>query len=92
MKSGKNTRECFVETKIGLIAVEMFRMKTLTEGLSGIGYDALFAILEIKTFGGKVFWFYDVPEYIWYEWRSVENPTAFFNKHIVGKFEVIRVE
>ncbi len=72
--------------------VEVLRCRSVTEGIAGMGYDALFEILEIETTDREVFWFFDVPEHIWYEWRSVNNPTAFFYTHIADKFDAKRIE
>ena len=71
--------------------VEIKRIKSVTEGISGMGYDALYAILELITSEGEVLWFYDVPESIWYKWRSAENQTAFFYTYIAGKYKVKQV-
>lgn len=91
MISIKGKRKNTAKTVVKHVAVEMFRTKSRTEGITAIGYDALFAILELETCGGEVWWFYDVPEHIWYKWRSAENPTAFFYTYIVGKFRVEQV-
>ena len=91
MESIKEKRKDATEVVTMKVEVEMFRTKSRAEGISGMGYDALLAILELETCGGEVWWFYDVPEYIWYKWRSAENQTAFFYTYIAGKFKVEQV-
>lgn len=80
-----------VKCGVRMDGVEILRVKSIIEGVTGMGYDALFAILELETCGGEVWWFYDVPEHIWYKWRSAENQTAFFYTHIAGKFRVEQI-
>ena len=66
----------------------MIRTKTMIPGISSAGYDALCAILELEFLpNGEVWQFYDVPEYIWYEWRQTKEAAVYFHTHIVGRYE-----
>ena len=66
----------------------MIRTKTMIPGITSAGYDALCAILELEFFpNGEIWQFYDVPEYIWYEWRQSRETVVYFHTHIVGRFE-----
>ena len=66
--------------------VELTRIKVLMEGVDVIAYDALFGILEIRMTSGTVWWFFDVPEVVWYQWRQADNGVTFFHTYIAGKY------
>lgn len=66
----------------------MTRTKTMIPGISSAGYDALCAILELEFISdGEIWQFYDVPEYIWYEWRQSREAAAYFHTYIAGRYE-----
>ena len=56
-------------------------------GIVSAGYDALCAVLELEFFpDGDIWQFYDVPEQVWYEWRSSRETVIYFHLHILGKY------
>ena len=65
----------------------MIRSKTMIPGIVSAGYDALCAVLELEFFpDGDIWQFYDVPEQVWYEWRSSRETVIYFHLHILGKY------
>lgn len=92
MNSIKEKRRETVKSIEYMEGIELLRIQSVTEGIAGMGYDALFAILEVKLPVGEVWWFYNVPEDIWYKWRETQNKTAFFHTHIEGKYKAERVK
>ncbi|MCH5275220.1 MAG: KTSC domain-containing protein [Lachnospiraceae bacterium] len=70
----------------------MRRIKTMIPGISGAGYDALYAILELEFLpGGEIWQFYDVPEQVWYEWRQSKEAVVYFHTHIAGRFAARKI-
>lgn len=70
----------------------MTRTKTMIPGILSAGYDALCAVLELEFFpDGEIWQFYDVPEQIWYEWRSAKEAAVYFHLHISGKYAARRI-
>lgn len=70
----------------------MTRIKTMIPGISGAGYDALCAVLELEfVSGGEIWQFYDVPEQIWYEWRQSREAIVYFHTRIAGRFTARRI-
>ncbi|HKM34743.1 MAG TPA: KTSC domain-containing protein [Lachnospiraceae bacterium] len=67
--------------------------RMMLEGISSAGYDAQKQILEIKfSADGQVWQFYDVPEYVWYEWRRVKEMQVYYHTKIFGKYRSKLVE
>lgn len=61
--------------------------RMLLDGGISAGYDALHQILEIKfSDDGEIWRFYDVPEFVWYEWRMVKDMQVYYHTKIFGKY------
>ena len=59
--------------------------RMMLEGIGCAGYDALYQILEIEFSTNRQIWqFYDVPEHVWYEWRSVREMRTYYHTKIFG--------
>lgn len=67
--------------------------RMMLEGISSAGYDALHQILEIVfSDDGQIWQFYDVPEFVWYEWRKVKEMQVYYHTKIFGRYKSRLVE
>lgn len=63
------------------------RFRLMMAGIASVGYNALLEVLELEfQRDGQVWRFYDVPESLWYQFRSASEADAFFSIHIAGKY------
>ncbi len=57
-----------------------------------IGYDNTNSILEVEFKSNQQIWqYFDVPEYIWYEFESAESVGKYFLANIKGHFQENRL-
>ncbi|WHH60973.1 KTSC domain-containing protein [Petroclostridium sp. X23] len=60
--------------------------------ITSIGYDFSQAILEIEFKSNRQLWqYFDVPEYIWYEFESALSIGKYFHANIRGRYTENRV-
>lgn len=60
--------------------------------ITSIGYDNNSATLEIEFKNGGAVWeYYDVPEYIWYEFINSGSKGKYFHANIKNKYRENRV-
>ena len=55
--------------------------------IDSIGYDAQRALLAVKMIRtGRVRWYADVPEEVWYRFRESASPDLYYRRYICGHF------
>lgn len=60
--------------------------------ITSIGYDSASSILEVEFKSSQQVWqYFDVPEYIWYEFESADSIGKYFTANIKGKYAESRV-
>lgn len=60
--------------------------------IESIGYDFSSAIIEIEFKSNRQVWqYFDVPEYIWYEFESTDSKGKYFHANIRGHYSENRV-
>ena len=66
----------------------MKRCNFYGETIASVGYDAQCCVLEIELVKeGQIWQYLDVPEEIWYVFKSAEGPDSYFHKNIKGRFK-----
>ena len=70
----------------------MYRITFGERFIASAGYDALTMELELEfSQTGQVSLFLDVPEEIWYAFKTADYPYKYFQKNIRGKYEEARL-
>lgn len=46
------------------------------------GYDAAGRVLEIEFHNGAVYQYFDVPQYVYDDLKSADDPAKYFNQHV----------
>jgi hypothetical protein len=60
--------------------------------IASIGYDKTNSIIEIEFKRNHQVWhYYDVPEYVWYEFESASSVGKYFHANIRGKYQENRI-
>ena len=60
--------------------------------ISSIGYDSASSTLEVEFKSNQQVWqYFDVPEYIWYEFESATSVGKYFNANIKGRYSENRI-
>lgn len=60
--------------------------------ITSIGYDQANSTIEIEFKSNHQVWhYYDVPEYVWYEFESAQSVGKYFHANIKGKYPDGRV-
>ena len=63
------------------------------ETIASVGYNAQCAVLEVEFVKeGQIMQYMDVPEEIWYRFRSGEVPDIFFHKYIKGRYDELLID
>ena len=58
------------------------------EIIASVGYNAQYAVLEVEFVKEGTIWQYlNVPEEIWYRFKSESYPDLFFHQNIKGRFD-----
>ena len=70
----------------------MERQYVESSNIKSIGFDESTSVLEVEFNNCVVWQYYDVPEYIWYEFLNAEYKGKFFNANIKNAYNGQRVE
>jgi hypothetical protein len=62
-----------------------------SSAISSIGYEGKKSILEIEFINHQVWQYLDVPNPVWYKFKSAASMGKYFNTHIRGKYVEIRI-